>query len=320
MKNDNFVGTICNKCRNPTCICKNVKAMKNKNLIGISGKKRSGKNTVASIIQYLIWKSRVEARKSTVLNCTLKDFMNNPLIQISKSGYEQKSFAYKLKQIVSLLTGVPVKDLEKEEVKNSTLPEEWWYWYMELEGGYSPVILDYLTTPKKILKNYDGLKLIKPTYRQVLQQLGTDLLRDQLHPNVHINGLFADYKIKDNLLEGEVRKLREEDLIYPKWILTDPRFFNEIEKIKEYNGIIIRIERNTELRFPELWDDFQNQNKYDSWDDYLKSIDKFDVVYHKSETALDNYTEFDYVIHNNSNLDSLVEKVRKILIKEKIII
>ena len=298
---------------------KKEKTVKNKNLIGISGKKRSGKNTVASTIQYLIWKSRVESGETTSLNITLKDFIDSPLILAAKSRYEQKSFAGKLKQIVSLLTGVPVKDLEKEEIKNSTLPEEWWYWYMELEGGYSPVILDYKTTSKKELKKYNGLKLIKPTYRQILQQLGTNLLRDKFHPNVHINGLFADYKIKDNLLEGEVRKLREEDLIYPKWILTDPRFPNEIEKIKEYNGIIIRIERDTELRFPELWSKFQNQNKYDSWDNYLKSIGKFDVVYHKSEIALDSYTEFDYVIHNDSDLESLIEKVRKILIKEKII-
>ena len=295
--------------------------MKNKNLIGISGRKRSGKNTVASIIQYLIWKSGVESGERTSLNYTLEDFIDNPLVQIAKSGYEQKSFAYKLKQIVSLLTGVPVEDLEKEEVKNSTLPEEWWYWYMELEGGYSPVILDYLTTPKETLKRYDGLKLIKPTYRQVLQQLGTDLLRDQLHPNVHINGLFADYKpIEGIMIPPQYPKdYSSGKYKFPKWILTDPRFPNEIEKIKEYNGIIIRIERNTELRFPELWDDFQNQNKYDSWNDYLKSIDKFEVVYHKSETALDNYTEFDYVIYNNSNLDALVEEVRKILIKEKII-
>ena len=315
MKNDNFVGTMCNKCRNPTCICKNVKTMKNKNLIGISGKKRSGKNTVADIIQYL----------TSPLNKEMTSFGDFKRYFKKQRGfelnYEQKSFAYKLKQIVSLLTGVPVEDLEKEEVKNSTLPEEWWYYKHNITNNIMSIKEFRNWVNKEFYTNQ--YILIKPTYRQVLQQLGTDLLRDQLHPNVHINGLFVDYK-EQFISKGignfhDPRINNTKSIGFPKWIITDPRFSNEIEKIKEYNGITIRIERNTEFRLSELWSEFQSQNKYDSWDDYLKSINKFDVVYHKSETALDNYTEFDYVIHNNSNLDSLIEEVRKILIKEKII-
>ena len=59
----------------------------------------------------------------------------------------------------------------------------------------------------------------------------------------------------------------------------------------------------------------------------LNSQDCFDCVvfqddyndFHESETALDNYEGFDYVIDNNSDIQSLIEHVKTILIKEKII-
>jgi hypothetical protein len=43
-----------------------------------------------------------------------------------------------------------------------------------------------------------------------------------------------------------------------------------------------------------------------------------DKMLHPSETALDD-AKFDYTIENNGTLDELVEKVRVILIREKII-
>jgi len=36
---------------------------------------------------------------------------------------------------------------------------------------------------------------------------------------------------------------------------------------------------------------------------------------HESETALDNWTDWDYVIDNNGTLEELVEKVKQILIE-----
>ena len=58
----------------------------------------------------------------------------------------------------------------------------------------------------------------------MLQQVGTDLFRNQLHPNTWVNATFANYH--DN-----------------NWIITDVRFPNELEAIKKHNGITIRINR-----------------------------------------------------------------------------
>ena len=133
-------------------------------MLAISGKKQSGKNTIAKIIN-----------------------------QLTNNKYEEKCFADKLKDIICILINCNREQLENESFKSKELGEEWWYWYMERDGGYSPIILDYLTTTKKELKSYQGLELIKPTPRFLLQFIGTDLLRNQLHPEIWVTSTFSTY-------------------------------------------------------------------------------------------------------------------------------
>lgn len=75
-----------------------------------------------------------------------------------------------------------------------------------------------------------------------------------------------------------------------KWIISDVRFPNEVEAIKSKGGILIRINRPG----------FENTDE------------------HKSETALDNYDGFDYVIENDSSIDDLIHKIHNILINEEV--
>lgn len=231
-------------------------------IIGLSGKMRSGKNTVASIIQYLIYKDKVKDS-----SLSLNSFLNSTFIGDSYSGFIQKSFAAKLKQIISILTGIPVEDLEKQEVKDSRLPECWH-------------------------KFDDNNHYVEPdNVRELLQILGTDLLRNQLHPNVFVNALFVDYTTKKYSIG--IDKYGHQTIVdkYPNWLITDVRFPNELQVIKDRGGIVIRVNRNNSL---------------------LRS------VIHESETVLDNAT-FDYVIDNNGTIEELVIKVKEILIKENII-
>lgn len=74
------------------------------NLIGISGKIGSGKDTAAEIIQYL----------------------TNPM-GLDMFPYEVKKFAGKLKTIASILTGIPVERFEDQEFKKQYLGEDWNY-------------------------------------------------------------------------------------------------------------------------------------------------------------------------------------------------
>lgn len=267
-------------------------------IIGISGKIGSGKDLVGQIIQYLTsegekigdfnyWSSNYTARKE-----------QNALPQFK---WQIKKFADKLKDIVCLLIGCTREQLEDREFKEEELGEEWWHWYMVHDGGYSNTLLDYQNTTKKELREYEDLELVKLTPRKILQIIGTDLFRNQLHPQIWVNALMADYK------EIDRRSWQDPDdsnIKYPNWIITDTRFVNEADAIKSKGGINIRVNRPCK----ECGTCVTH-----------KMSCSYNTVQHESETALDNYN-FDYIITNDGTIEELIEKVKVILIKEDIII
>lgn len=124
------------------------------------------------------------------------------------------------------------------------------------------------------------------TIREFLQVLGTECLREQLNPNIHVFMLFADYKADYSKSETwEIEGISNP--IYPNWIITDTRFVNEAEAIKKRGGIVLRVNR-----------DHENACK--------------NIPLHPSETSLDNW-EFDYIIENVGDIDELIIKVKEML-------
>lgn len=230
-------------------------------IIGISGKIGSGKDTVGKVIQYL------EYCKDYPHNSrSFEDWESNIG---NHSKWKIKKFAGKLKEIASILTGIPVKDFEDQEFKQTILNEEW--------------TRSFFTNKGDIFKE-------KMTVRQFLQLLGTEGLRNGLHTNVWVNALFVDYK-PDKMSED-----------YPsKWIITDMRFSNEMEAVKERNGITIRVIRPHGYTNP-----------------YTGEYKEMPLNYHSSETALDD-VKFDYEIINDGSIEELIEKVKEILIKENLL-
>lgn len=292
-------------------------------ILAISGKTKSGKNTVASIIQYLTLDEKVFAKTNEDI---IADITYGNSYCAKKSEWKQVAFADKLKDIVCLLIGCTREQLEDQDFKDKELGEEWWYWKVFFDFNQEKFeLLPYRKENGFYDRkpDYKGHGLMRLTPRRFLQLLGTDCFRNIIHPNTFINSLFSDYKaIGDNLLEGEIRKVREEDLIYPNWIITDCRFPNELQIVKDKKGINIRINS------PEFyWYDSDLKKVIKTREGYfdklnypnLKPLTKEDPLvlnskyFHISETALDN-TEFDFVIENNGNIEDLVEKVRNMLI------
>lgn len=115
---------------------------------------------------------------------------------------------------------------------------------------------------------FDKFRCENKSLREIMQFVGTDLFRMQYNKNVWINSLFSDFTDKS------------------KWIITDVRFINEAEKIKQLGGILIRINRPT----------INNDN-------------------HQSETELDNYDNWDYVIENNETFNDFEDKIIEIMNK-----
>jgi hypothetical protein len=219
-------------------------------IIGINGKIGSGKDTVGKIIQYLQCHNTGEI--------TIQDVISNPEHEWwleEQSKFEIKKFAGKLKQIGSILSGVLVEMFEDQEFKKLDMNPEW------------------------------GM-----TYREFLQKLGTEAMREGLHTNVWVNALFADYKAKwvptgDSVAKEDVSLEKE----YPNWIITDMRFPNEMEAVELKEGVTIKVVRPGTA-----------------------------VGTHPSETALDD-AYFDHVISNDGTIEDLIEKVRQVLTIERII-
>jgi hypothetical protein len=217
-------------------------------IIGISGRMGHGKNTVGNIIEKL---------------CLTN---NGP-------KFEQKAFAGKLKQIASILTGIPVEKFEDQEFKKSFLNVEW--------GTVQDIPLNLIPPFADMQFN------VMMSVREFIQKLGTEAMRNGLHTNVWVNALFSDISPKDNI------------------IITDMRFPNEMEAVVKRNGITIKVVK----------DCFEcggiGYHKMSCSKQYKKE--------HSSETSLDK-AKFNYEIINDAGIPELIEKVRKILIKEELMI
>lgn len=166
--------------------------------------------------------------------------------------WEIKKFAGKLKDVASTILGIPTLMFEDQEFKKKTLPQMW---------------------------SNHGLPM---TVRDFLQRLGTDALREGLHPNTWVNALMMDYKEQlINIINDEGYQFEER---YPNWVITDCRFPNEAIAIKNQGGVIVRINR--------------------------PGINAVNA--HPSEVALDHW-HFDYVVENDEGIVELKHQVRDIL-------
>ena len=97
-------------------------------IISISGRINSGKDTVAAMIQYLIWKDKVEKGEKTSLHYTFEDFTKSRLGGNTLSGWEIRRFADKLKDITCILLDCTREQLEDRDFKEKELGEKSWYY------------------------------------------------------------------------------------------------------------------------------------------------------------------------------------------------
>jgi hypothetical protein len=237
-------------------------------IIGINGYAGSGKDTVGTIIQYLMCPHRNA-------NESLEDILKEPSYHEwwleDESGWEIKKWAGKLKLIASILTGIEEKKFEDQDFKKTDLSHHWSTLRMKAGKRQDGIF------PKKI-----NMESVPMTVRDFLQKLGTDAIRDGLHTNAWVNALMSDYKAID--YNDDVQHE------YPNWIVTDTRFPNEAQAIKDAGGIVIRVDRPL-----------------------VKPIND-----HPSEIGLDDW-KFDYKIANASDIVSLSLTVLNILKQEKLL-
>jgi hypothetical protein len=191
-------------------------------IIGINGYSGSGKDTAGIIIQYLQSETKIP------LKTVLAKAPNHEWWLEERSGWEIKKWAGKLKDIASMLTGIPKHNFEDQEFKKTLLGPEW-----------GTVTLNPLNSIP-VFANIEFNSLI--TVRDFLQRLGTDAIRDNLHENTWVNALMADYTpVQVQWADGPLGGYKDGPM--PNWIITDTRFPNEAEAVKKVDGILIRVER-----------------------------------------------------------------------------
>jgi hypothetical protein len=276
-------------------------------IIGLSGKKGSGKDTVAKILQYF---TLPEELRTISIDEWVYELTYHEEVSDNLSTYlENRKFAGKLKDCISLLLGIPRWKLESEDYKQQLLPECWDVWTLEHEMGNSihttkdeaVIIANYLRLPD------DAYSIEKEsmTIRDLLQIMGTDAMRDVVHPNIWVNTLMTDYQpvsltniAKASLTSGNMTKIIKEPS-WPAWVISDVRFLNEASAIK--NGLAGSPVPKNDFRFLVR----VNRNQRKTEDE------------HPSETELDDYQYWDYVIENDSNLDNLAFEIHCMLKSKK---
>lgn len=255
----------------------------------------SGKDTIGKLIRLLAMSDGSMKWYDEALSLdTPEDFIDN------KSVFKIKKFADKLKDIVCLLIGCTREELEDPEFKEMKLGSEWNLyqfghqtdeiapWSHVFDGDFGPMYQTY-TSMDEAVEQFKSW--VKCSYDEDYE--------DQFY--------IRTFKMTPRKLLQLIGTECGRNIIHPNiwvnasmsgysgesnWIFTDVRFPNEADAIRNRGGILIRTKRFMELETK---------------------------AQHPSETALDNYTDWDYVIENTGSIEELTEKVRQILIRKKII-
>jgi hypothetical protein len=132
------------------------------------------------------------------------------------------------------------------------------------------------------------------TPRWVLQNWGTEVCRNGFHDDIWIASL-----------ENKLRNSTDDVVI------SDCRFPNEIQAIKQSGGIVVRVVRGPE---PEWYDAAVSVNRgpngNSTWALSGRRLEQLGV--HASETAWVG-TKFDVVLDNNGTLDDLYQQVKQLV-------
>lgn len=135
---------------------------------------------------------------------------------------------------------------------------------------------DYIKTYAKHISNWDGSDETKP--RELLQNLGTEVIRERIDKLFFINRMIEDIKVYSYFF----------DVI----IISDARIPDEIDKIKDNFSKVISIN----IIRPGFVNELSSSEKQ-----------------HITEIGLDDYKNYDIEIVNDSSIEDLNNKICNVL-------
>lgn len=132
------------------------------------------------------------------------------------------------------------------------------------------------------------------TPRWVLQYWGTEVARKSFHDDIWIASL-----------ENKLRNITDDVVI------SDCRFPNEIQAIKNAGGIVVRVKRGPDPDWYQLAETVNHGPTNMTWTASKIALEKLKI--HASETAWVG-TDFDAVLDNNSTMDHLYQQVNDLVL------
>jgi hypothetical protein len=133
--------------------------------------------------------------------------------------------------------------------------------------------------------------------REMMQRIGTDLFRKQIKDDIWIKSL----KLKlEKMTQGPFK-------MKTNVVITDCRFNNEIDLIKEKGGIIILVERE-HPSWINIIDDYKSGKTTE--DVAVSLLQKTGI--HESEWRCYLYNDIDYYVKNTGTLEDLKNKIKMI--------
>lgn len=163
----------------------------------------------------------------------------NLIISKSEATFHRHAFAEPLKAVCSAMTGCKISDLDDPKFKTTEVP----------------------THVTKLFNSYFHLASKSYTYREFLQYFGTEMIRSH-YQDFWVDVLMSKYDPNES-----------------NWIIDDLRFPNELESIRKFGGLVIKITRPN--------------SGYSS---------------HPSEMYVDKF-KCDYLINNDGDLTDLDNKI-----------
>lgn len=301
----------------------------------ISGKKQSGKDEVCKMLQYII-KPLVEPSDMNFIinNIFYAYFLYSknenesyvPKDVYTKNKYqnlfEYLPFAKNLKNVLSTILCVPIDYFNDNKYKSN--------YYVNIKTFEK---FDLVNNPNQNFQKTDDIK----TLREIMQEVG-NYIEPYFGEDIWVKSTLNTAKEIINSNKEFINKTSQ-------WyipIISDLRRQIELESIqilfdkKDY--VTIRIVRY--MSFDEWYEQTGLKksgfiiNNFNGWNNEKITINEFlkrlqnskytsnsksdsiiKSLTHETETELDNYNNFDYVIDNDSDLTELFVKVYKIVNK-----
>jgi hypothetical protein len=200
-----------------------------------------------------------------------KDTAGNYLI--NEYQFQRIAFADNLKEMAMKVFNLTYQQCYDQDLKMVNFKKP-----IKLDRGHIFSIMNYaeningiVTKPQNISKLFNLIEN-KPVFknpRELLQYLGTEILRDCVQEDYHA-------QVVKNVIEKNK---------WEKVVITDARFPNEREAIKQWGGFNVFIDR--------------------------PSATSLGIKGHASENSLGDGSEYDFCVKNYSTLDDLYKNVEE---------